>query len=121
MTTRGMTTLVSYGGRIAAFCGPNRVNLAPWLQVRERGDPELRVVSMMCLYSREVREGRTERAYEDADAELFARCALIDDAEFEALAEGDDADLAERFAVPVEQIAGKRGDLRAVWVDRSRG
>lgn len=71
-----MTTLVSYEGKVAAVCGPSRVFLAPWLEGRPEGDPELRVVAIMCLFVRELREGRIAGRYSDERAARFAEAAL---------------------------------------------
>lgn len=42
---------------------------------------------------------------------LYARCALIPDADFERHAALPDVMLAERYNVPLEQIAEKRLDF----------
>ena len=67
----------------------------------------------MCVFAERVNTGELPGPYSDHRAELYARSALIDDNEFlRADGEGvSDEALAERFNVPVEQIAAKRRDL----------
>jgi len=68
----------------------------------------------MCVFAERVQAGKLPAPYSDARAELYARCALIDDDEF-ARAEADgasDTALAARFSMPIEQIDAKRRDLR---------
>jgi hypothetical protein len=68
----------------------------------------------MAAFAERVRRGEVSGPYTDARAELYARCALIDDDEFARRDSADVADesLADHFGVPVEQIAAKRADLR---------
>jgi hypothetical protein len=104
---------ISYKGELVAVATRTRVYLAPRVAELARGDPELRVVAVMCLYSRDVDTGEVPEPYRASDAELYVRCVLIPDEEFLLhLAESDSA-LAKRFRVPAEQVAAKRHDLAA--------
>jgi hypothetical protein len=46
-----------------------------------------------------------------SDAELYARCMLVPEEEFERHAREPDTELARRFRVPGEQVAAKRRDI----------
>jgi hypothetical protein len=65
----------------------------------------------MCLYSRDVDRRVVEGPYRSEDAELYARCVLLPDEEFEGCLDEPDARLAVRFRVPIEQVSAKRRDL----------
>jgi len=109
-----MTTLIQYRGDVVAVAGASRFHLAPQIEAREPGDPLRAVVALMCVFAGRVHAGELPAPYSDARAELYARCALIDDEEFacaEADGESDEA-VAARFNVPIEQIDAKRRDLR---------
>jgi hypothetical protein len=105
---------ISYRGELVAVVTRNRVHLAPRIEALPLGEPELRFVAAMCLYSRDVDEGEVPGPFSSCDAELFARCVLLPDEEFEHRANEPDSKLATRFGVPVEQVAAKRQDLAEV-------
>ncbi len=65
----------------------------------------------MGAYSHLLDTGELPGPYRDEHAELFARCALVDEAEFERLIDRPDGELAEHFGVPVAQVGLKRGGL----------
>jgi hypothetical protein len=102
---------ICYQGELVAIATRRRVFLAPRIAGLPEGDPELRFVAAMCLYSRDIDEGEVPAPYGDEDAELYARCVLIPDHSFEIHAAERDENLASRFGVPVEQVAAKRRDL----------
>ena len=107
-----MTTLISYLGDIAGFAGGDRFYPAPHIAALPSDHPIKRFVTFMWVYDRELRAGRLSGEYSDDNAELFARFALIDDEFVRVASVGvDDAELAEVFEVPIEQIAAKRRDL----------
>lgn len=112
---------VFYRGDLVAITTRRRVFLAPELASLERGDPLLRFVAIMCLYSRDVDLGEVPGPYDDAMAELYARSVLIPDRAFRASASDPDEALASRFRVPVEQIAAKRSDVRRRIRGRTSG
>jgi hypothetical protein len=68
----------------------------------------------MCLYSRDVDEGEVPDPYSDYAAELYARCVLLPDDEFERHVRESDGELAGRFSVPVEQVAQKRREIAQI-------
>lgn len=104
---------ISYWGELVALTTGARVYLAPNVAALPAGDPQLRFVAALCLYGRDVDTGEIPGPYCSEDAELYARCLLVPDDEFElCIAEPDDQ-LAKRFQVPIEQIRGKRLDLAA--------
>ena len=103
---------VMYRGRLAAAAGTNRFFLAPHILTLEDDHPDRLFVSVMCFHAREVITGRAPAPYTDLDAELAARRALIHDEDFCACWQSDDATLAERYVVPLDQVAAKRVDLQ---------
>jgi hypothetical protein len=110
-----MTTLITYRGTVVAVAGATRFHLAPWVETLGRRDPLRAIVALMCVFAERVHAGELRGPYSDQRAELYARSALIDDAEFtRSTGEGlEDHQLAERFNVPPEQIDAKRHDVHA--------
>jgi hypothetical protein len=81
--------------------------------VLEADHPERRFVAALCLYSHAVDTGRVDRAsYDHEEAERFARALLMPAEEFDAVAWLPDADLAERFAAPLDHVAVRRREAR---------
>jgi hypothetical protein len=105
--------LISYNCAPAAVAGATRVWLAPAIDDLPRGHPLRRFVAAMCMYAHDVRHGLVPGPYTDQRAELYARCLLLPDRAVGAAAGLTDAELAERFDVPLEQARAKRGELRA--------
>lgn len=103
-------TLIHYGGEIVATASPLRVHYTPPLDDRPNEDPLRRFVHAMAMYARDIAAGELRGPYRDQDAELFARTFLIADDDFAAHAGESDEQLAERFGVPLEQVAHKRRD-----------
>src|SRR4051794_35234152 len=109
--------LIRYQGRVSAVAAPGGVQLLPHVAALEEVHPARRWVFCLCLFALDVIEQRVGDGYTDFRAELFARHVLIPDEEFRPLVEFDDVTLAERFNVPLEQIAEKREDLEALaWL-----
>ena len=102
---------IFYRGRLVATATPQRVYLDPEIAALAPGEPLARFVAVMCLYSRDVDAGEVPGPYTDAGAELYARCVLIPDDGFASIVDEPGERLAERFRVPIEQIAAKRDDL----------
>jgi hypothetical protein len=75
-----------------------------------------RWITCQALFAQYVLECRVAGTYSDRRACLFARTVLMPDAEFCELADLPDAWLAEAFNVPLNQIAEKRDDLRALAI-----
>src|SRR5690349_8174939 len=102
---------VMFRRRLAAAATRDRFYLAPHLEPLEEDHPDRLFVSLMCCHARDVLIGRAPGPYSDVAAELVVRSALIDDDDFRLCQQWDDAWLAERYAVPLDQIARKRFDL----------
>jgi hypothetical protein len=102
-----------YNGEIVATVGARRVYLTGSVLEVEDADPLVLFVSLMGAYALHLRQEPEFGPYSDESAERFARCVLIDDAEFRMLdANGfDDELVAGHFDVPVEQVAKKRDDI----------
>jgi Zn-dependent peptidase ImmA (M78 family) len=84
--------------------------MMPAILALPESHPRRRFVAMLCLVWRELREDGWDRPVEEA-AEVLARAILIPDDEFLELQDEPDRMLAERFNVPIEEVARKRGDL----------
>jgi hypothetical protein len=109
-------TLITYRGRPVALAGRERFYLAPEIDRRPHGDPVKTFVCFLVLYPRDVLTGRLPgepRRYLPARAERYARECLIAPAAFRARADRSDAELAQHFAVPLEQIHQRRTELCA--------
>jgi hypothetical protein len=109
-------TLISYRGRAAAMAGPERFYLAPHISQRPDGDAVKTFVCYLALYARDVLTGQLPdepSRYFPARGERYARACLIPTREFLPLADRPDAELAEHFNVPLEQIAARRDELTA--------
>jgi hypothetical protein len=107
-------TLITYRRRAVALAGPGRFYLAPHIAQRPNGDPLKRFVCFLALYARDVLTGQLPgdpHRYVPQRGERYAREKLIPPREFAAIAHQSDEELAERFGVPLEQIAHRRADL----------
>ena len=103
---------VIFRRRLAAAATRDRFYLAPHLEPLEEDHPDRFFVSLMCCHARDVLIGAAPAPYADAHAELYVRSVLIDDGDFAHCQHWNDALLAERYAVPLDQIPQKRRDLQ---------
>lgn len=103
--------LIQYRGTPAALVNARRLSFLGDIRHLPPGDPLVKVVANMAYYAQLVLSERMPGPYSDADAERFARLALIDEDELSMLS-ANDAELAARFGVPVEQVAKARRELR---------
>lgn len=101
---------ITYRTRPVAIASAERFWLTDDLSALPTGDPLKTWACFMCLYARDVLTGVLPGPYTDADAELFARAALIPDTAFQRLKGLPDEQLAVHFNVPLEQIADQRHD-----------
>ncbi len=83
------------------------------IDVLEPDHPRWRFVAMLAVYATEIAEGHYPGPYRTVDAHDFARCMLMPADEFLARARWDDHELAEHFAVPINQVAIHRGEMVA--------
>ena len=103
--------LVRYGGEVAAVATDHRVLLAPAIAALEPDHPRRRFVAAMVLVGREMTSEPGAEPYDDEQVAFYARILLMPNDEFEVLAqELTDAELAENFNVPLEQVRAKRRD-----------
>src|SRR5215213_4567390 len=114
---RSVGTLIRYDGEVLGFVTATRVRYTAALERRAALEPLRarwlrRFVFAMGLYTIEVARGALTAPYDDDRAQSFARTFLIDDEAFRRCARHADVELADRFGVPVAQIAQKRTDLR---------
>jgi hypothetical protein len=115
---RSVGTLIRYDGEVLGFVTATRVRYTAALERRAQVEPLRarwlrRFVFAMGLYAIDVARGRLPAPYDDARAQYFARTFLIDDHAFESCADRPDVELADRFGVPIAEIAQKRRDVAA--------
>jgi hypothetical protein len=113
---RSVGTLIRYDGEVLGFVTATRVRYTRALERRAELEPLRarwlrRFVFAMGLYAIDVARGELPSPYDDARAQYFARTFLIDDDAFLSCAQRSDVELADRFGVPLPQIALKRRDL----------
>jgi hypothetical protein len=97
---------VEYGGRIVAVAGRTRCYFA----VDDLDAATLNFVAVMCLCKREVDEGRLEGPFNSELAAKWARLVMIGPQHF-AGQRSTDQQLADRLAVPLEQVALARREF----------
>ena len=106
------TILVTYEGAPAALVGVRRFSFLGEVGHLPPGHPVVRVVAYMAYYAQLVLTGDMGD-YNDRQAELFARSALIDYEQLAARSGESDDSLATHFGIPIEQIAKAREELSA--------
>jgi hypothetical protein len=105
--------LITYRGQLVAIAAPKRVLLLPPISAMESDHPHRRFVATLALVWREMRCGAQPEPYDADVAQFYARWILMPNEDFARLASGmDDAELAEFFNVPAEQVTAKRDDFR---------
>lgn len=115
-------TAIRYGAVVVAYIDERNVFLLPPIGPLENDHPRRRFVCMMALVGREMQLEPDAEPYDDALAEFYARVVLMPDEQFLQLDDGRaDSELAERFNVPLEQIAAKRYDLAFLRPARGGG
>jgi hypothetical protein len=105
------TILVTYENEPVALASAHRIEFLPAATELRPGHPRLRLFMYMVRYAELVARGERPRPYADADAERFARRALIDPEALAAHGDENDQELADRFTLPVEQLAKARWEL----------
>jgi hypothetical protein len=104
--------LVIHRGRFAALAG-DRVCFAPHIDVLEPDHHERRFVAALCLYSHAVDADQARRRYDQSDAERFARELLMPPEAFDPVVRWSDAELAELFTAPLDQVRARRRERAA--------
>jgi hypothetical protein len=105
--------LITYGGQLVAIATPRRVLLMPPISALESDHPRRRFVATLALVWREMRCGPEPEVYDPSVAQFYARWILMPNHDFARVAPAmSDAELAERFNVPVEQVTAKRADFQ---------
>jgi hypothetical protein len=101
--------LVTYNDQPAALVNARHVTFV--CAELPAGHPRLRMLIYMARYAQLIASGERSGPYTDADAERFARAALIDQNQLRAHCHESDQQLAARFNLPIEQIPAARRDL----------
>jgi hypothetical protein len=109
------TIILTQHGRPVALAAPTRVWLATHIDALPPGHPRKRLVAFMALYARDILTGQLPGPYRDADAERFARLALIDPDIIARHPRATDGELARRLGVPLEQLHAFLTDTDAHW------
>ena len=108
----------SSSGDLVALVAGRQAWFTAEVDALEEGHPERRFAMMLALVAILMRTGPDAEPYEAAKARFYARYILIPDTAFLLhSAIESDAQLAERFNVPLREIAEKRRDLRAREMD----
>jgi hypothetical protein len=94
---------IRFRGRLAALAG-EVVAFAPHIGVLECDHPERRFVSAMSVYACEVEQGLRPAPYDREEAGRYARALLMPADEFGQVAHWPDAELAELFGAPLDQV-----------------
>jgi hypothetical protein len=109
-----MTAVRDERGELLALAGESQVWFAPGIEVLEADHPRRRYAAMLALAASLMQTGPDAEPYDPQTAAYYARYILIPDTPFIVFREREsDAELAERFNVPLEQIAAKETDLAA--------
>jgi Zn-dependent peptidase ImmA (M78 family) len=109
--------LIRYDGWPVALAGTDGVVFHPALldlAERDEAHPLVRFTCAMALHAFEVGTGIEEGPLDQRRVERFARELLMPAELFRAGSEAPDAELAERFGVPVEQVPERRFELAAL-------
>ena len=105
--------LITYRGQLVAIAAARRVLLMPPISALESDHPYRRFVATLALVWREMRCGTQPEPYDADVAQFYARWILMPNDDFARLSSGmNDAELAEHFNVPAEQVAAKHDDFR---------
>lgn len=111
-------TLIGYGGRLAAVAGADRVHFLSPVRALEDDHPVRRFVAAVALVAREMQREPDAEPYDEVLAHFCARWILIPNEPFAAIAPTrTDAELAEHFNVPLEQVAAKRADMEVLGIE----
>jgi hypothetical protein len=99
-------------GELLALADESRVWFAPSIDVLEPDHPRRRFAGMLALAAALMQTEPDAEPYDPQKAAYYARYILIPDTAFIVFREREsDAELAERFNVPLEEIAAKQIDL----------
>ena len=113
-----VTVIRDERGDVQAFAGRSRIWFAPSVAVLEEDHPRRRFVAALALAAGLMQTDPAPEPYDPARAAFYARYILIPDRAFSALrARATDAELAECFNVPLDQIRAKETDLAMLDVE----
>jgi hypothetical protein len=105
---------ITYQGRLVAGVAADEIVLAPSIAELESDHPLRRFVLAMCMDADE--QLRTRCTYSDQAAEQAARTLLMPTAAWQRASGLSNAELAEAFNVPLDQVAQRRLELaRRGW------
>jgi hypothetical protein len=108
--------LILYCGWPLALALPDRIVPHPALEAlaeRDESHPLVRFACALALHAFEIDTGLIEGPFDRGRAERYARELLMPPEDFGPLIWLKDAELAELFGVPVEQVCVRRLDLGA--------
>lgn len=105
-------TPIVFRNRLAAAAAEEHFYLAEHIDALETDHPYRAFVELMCCYAGTILRGEQPGPYADDHAEQCVRNVLMPDDDFVAHWYEPDAELAERYTVPLDQVPKKRLDLR---------
>jgi hypothetical protein len=107
-----LTAVRNDRGELVALARDGRIWFPPAIECLEADHPRRRFAAMLSLVAVLMQTGDDREPYDRETACYYARYMLIPDTTF-LLHSGSESDdrLAERFNVPLEEIAAKRDDL----------
>ena len=112
MPANDLTVIRGLHGELLAVADESQVWFAPEIEALEVDHPQRRFAAMLALTSMLMQTEPDAEPYDPRVAAFYARYILIPDTTFVLFREREcDAELAERFSVPLEQIAAKARDL----------
>ena len=112
MSGDALTVVRDTSGELLAFVDDRNIWFTPEIEALEPDHPRRRFSAMLALAAAVMQREPPPEPYDPALAAFYARYILIPDTTFILHREREsDAQLAERFNVPLEQIAAKQRDL----------
>jgi hypothetical protein len=107
-----LTAIRDRRGDLLALVSDEGAWLSPAIEPLESDHPRRRFAAMLCLVAHLMQTGEDREPYDPEIARYYARYILIPDTLFILHSSCEsDSRLAERFNVPLEQIAAKRADI----------
>ena len=97
--------ILYYDGQVAGATDGELAVFSEAIEVLEPDHPRRRFVALMAIYALTIAAGAYPGPYRTTDSWDFARCMLMPSEAFMPLIWRSDVWLAERFAVPIEQVA----------------
>ena len=113
-----LTAIRDCRGDVLALVNDEQVWFSRAIEALEGDHPRRRFAAMLSLVAHLMQTGEDGEPYDPQIARYYARYILIPDTTFILHSDCEsDSRLAERFNVPLEQIAAKRADIALRGLD----